>query len=238
MKKIVIGVNLLLENNPESSNRFNRDNYTIQPGYVKAVQSANALPLLIPPLRSKKDLNSYLNKVDAMLFTGGPDYPAAWYNEKKHPKTQASRRCAGSDLHLMQECLKRRIPILGVCAGHQLLNIALGGKLIQHMSNSSEHVKGAIHKAKIIKEGIFSEICGLKKSNELNLNSYHHQCINPEYLGKGLEVTALAFDNSIETIEGTDKNHFILGIQFHIERQENLCKAFLSRLAVAGRCKS
>ena len=216
-QNLVIGISSLLERRCEPDIP---DSYIIRCDYVDSVIEAGGFPLMIPCHPHKKVLDDYLNNIDGIVFVGGPDWPAEFYNESNMPENKSGERLnSESDLYLMRESLSRKIPMLGICAGSQLLSIACGGKLIQHIDNVKQHNDfKAMHKVKLTGNGriLRSFIDG----NEFLTNTEHHQAIDPEKPGKDLIISAVAEDGTVEVIEGTG-NVFRLGVQFHIERPNN-----------------
>ena len=219
MKKdfeLFIGVNMLYA--PDSENCDWKNSFQVQHLYVDRVVESGALPLIIPPIDNEKMLHAYIEKVDAFVFIGGPDYPPAWFDESPHPESSSHRRFrCNCDMFLMREVLKLGIPVLGICAGEQLMNIALGGKLIQHIENSENHIEEQYHNIKIVNDSILHNIIG---ESTFEVNSSHHQAVHPEYLCRKLRISALADDGTVEALEGTG-DEFWLGLQFHIERHKN-----------------
>ena len=90
---------------------------------------------------------------DGVLLIGGRDYDPADYGEAVHPETVMNRLRPHFDIAFGKAVLERQMPVLGICAGCQLINIITGGKLIQHLDNTVEHRKGVFHQAKIIFDG-------------------------------------------------------------------------------------
>ncbi len=207
MNRPVIGLNI------DCREKRDAPTYRIKSYYVDAVHEAGGLPLLVPSIPDRKLLSEYVNKADAFIFIGGRDYPPEYYGEKKHEKTKLlPQKRYQTDFMLAELLLKTEKPLLGVCAGHQLLNIVLGGKLIQHLEGHSDEI---YHKIKV---GMESRILkGIFGKTLLSVNSSHHQAINPGHLGRGLKVAAISADGTIEAVESTGK-HIILGVQWHPER--------------------
>ena len=234
LKNPLIGVNMACRDNPERPGRMW---YEVQNLYVDPILAAGGLPLLIPPVEEPAILDRYLERVDGMLFIGGKDYLPELYGEKPVPETDLTRVRPMSDPLLMKRTLERRLPLIGICGGCQLLAIAAGGKLIQHLPNTEKHVDGVFHSAEIVEDGVFSRTLGLRKNDSFQTYSYHHQAVKEDGLPSWLRITARAFDGSIEAIEGTD-GFLALGIQFHPERMPELApKVFRILVEEAGKGK-
>ncbi len=162
---------------------------------------------------SKNNINEILNLAKGILFTGGYDICSSYYNEKPHEKqVLASKDRDEFELALIKEALKQKIPIMAICRGNQLLNVALGGTLEQHIENhffinkKDQH----IHKVKLVKGGQFEKIYGV---NKLNVNSIHHQIISK--IGEGLKVECLSEEGHIEGV--SYNKSFAVGLQWHPE---------------------
>lgn len=193
-----------------------RDKYFVLTQYLDSIYEAGGIPVPIPCLKNGKALSSYIDIIDGFIFVGGADYPPESYDEVKSSESLAImvKRRYENDLALASSVMDRHIPILGICAGVQLLNIIAGGKLIQDIDSSATHTKGAKHKIEIsggkILKSLFGEI-------KMEVNSFHHQAIDPHHVGRGFEVTALSEDGILEAVESSSER-FILGVQWHPER--------------------
>ncbi len=194
--------------------------YALNASYADSVFAAGGEPLLLAPFSDGSHLPPALLAIcRGFLFSGGPDYPSSWYDQAPHPKTAAmdlSR--ARFDNRLMEAALMSTRPVLGICGGAQLLNIVCGGRLIQHLSQAAQHAGDGCdtcHTIRICGGQRLSRIVG---HTELKVNSCHHQAVDPGGLGHGLVIAAQAEDGTIEAIEGTDDERFLLGVQWHPER--------------------
>ena len=131
--------------------------------------------------------------------------------------------------------------VLGVCAGCQLLAIAAGGKLIQHLPNAEEaHRGGKSHSATLLAAGALGAALDLRPGEEFTVNSFHHQAVAPGIEAYGFAVTARAFDGTIEAIErcgadGAPGDRMVLGVQFHPERMDDFGPRLFSALVEAAR---
>jgi len=225
--------------------------------YVDAITGAGGIPVIVPPYTDASMLDRVLEKLDGFCLIGGPDYDPSHYGGHQQPADEVmhSRRHQ-FDLALAEKLLQRKpLPLLGVCGGHQLINIALGGALVQDIRSewkspenqsttllhSDDERKGSTqegaayrHEVRISPATILERIVGA--SNVLT-NSYHHQAVDPRRLGAGLKATAWAPDGVIEALESVEQDRFLLGIQWHPERQtdEPAHRAIFEALVSAAR---
>ena len=213
--------------------------------YVEAIVKAGGVPFLIPIINSPDDLEQYLDMLDGILFTGGEDILPLLFGEEplKQVKYVSIERDE-QELVLFKKAYERKIPILGICRGQQLMNIALGGTLYQDMDSQIPGVGGhsqdrypepeLYHSINIEKDSKLFEAMGVEK---INVNSFHHQCVKT--LGKGLKVTALSKEGIIEAIETTD-DQFAVTVQFHpeclVSRYKEWLKLFVRFINECGNC--
>jgi len=188
--------------------------------YVQAVEAAGGRPLLIPP--SEEGVDETLDALDGILFSGGGDLDPAVYDAEPHPTTSGVRTERDrSELALLEAALARDMPVLAVCRGSQVLNVARGGDLVQHLP---EVVGDEKHKEKL---GSFSEHevevspdsrIGALVGERTQVKSSHHQGFGR--VGEGLVATAWAADGTIEGVE--DPSHrFAVGVLWHPEEGED-----------------
>lgn len=197
-----------------------RGHMALKTNYIKAVKLAGGVPVLIP-LVDDGDYSSYLDLLDGIIFSGGVDISPLFYG--KEPSLELdylSIKRDRSELGLLNEAYVRKIPIMGICRGLQLINIGLEGTLYQDLKTEVEKVLGHSpkqgskdlhHSIHIEKDTIMSQAL---LDEFIYVNSYHHQAI--EYVGKNLKITSRAEDGVVESIEATD-DRFLLGVQFHPE---------------------
>ena len=217
MARPVIGISTHFKYGEDYKSSF-RDHILVPELYVKRVLDAGAFPLLIPCIENTGQIDMFAELLDGCVFIGGPDYPAAFFNEEDSPENKAYLRLRPEfEFYLMKKVLDKNIPILGICAGQQLLNIALGGKIIQHIPTAKAHYDEQYHNCRITEDGLLKKIAG---KDNFEVNSYHHQAVDPDNLGQDLKVTAVADDQVVEAIEGTGEV-FRLGLQFHAERHHD-----------------
>lgn len=186
--------------------------------YVEAVRRAGAIPVLIPP--QPENAEQLMRELDGFLLAGGDDCDPAVYGEERHPTVDPMDvRRQANDLALAEAARKHEVPMLGICLGLQVMNVAAGGTLIQDID--SQHDTEIQHASipedrgrhdVIIEKG--THLAGVLPALELNVNSSHHQAIRK--VGQGLRVTALAPDGIVEGVEDP-KHPFYLGVQWHPE---------------------
>ncbi len=193
-------------------------------GYFDAVLSAGGLPILIPPMTKDNyaELDTYLEMVNGVIFTGsGADLDPRKYNQpvSRATKPMPARR-EDSDRYLLAKVVERKMPVLGIGAGMQLLNVYFGGTLYQHLPADNPKamphfdLSGGVHRhmVNVVPDSTLDELFG---APELRVNSTHHQGIHQ--LGRKLRVAAKAPDELIEAIETTDPEWFCVGVQWHPE---------------------
>ncbi len=190
--------------------------------YSESLVRAGALPFMSASLGP--DLaDQLLNGMDGVLFTGGVDvHPRHFGQEPLATLGKVDTDRDAFELALFHAARERGLPVLGVCRGHQLINIALGGSLHQHLSaeittldHSQKAMAGEPHHTVSLEAG--SQLARAFGAAEVLTNSYHHQAIDT--VGAGLRVTARAADGIVEGIEGTD-GPWLLGVQWHPEMSQ------------------
>ena len=190
--------------------------------YALPVSNAGAVPFCIPAIEKEENIETLLDIADGVLLIGGQDYDPAYYGQQPHPETDLSRQRPHFDIALGEAVLRRKLPVVGICGGCQLLNIVSGGELIQHLPNADEcHRGGLFHQAQIVSDGFLTRALDKKKGNMITVNSFHHQALNRSKIGRDLTISALAFDGTVEAVESADPARMILGLQFHPERMED-----------------
>jgi putative glutamine amidotransferase len=192
--------------------------------YLSAVEAAGGTPLLLTPGHGPAATADLLERVDGLLLSGGEDVEPARYGQTAIPEVEETNPARDdAELRAVSVALRRRIPILGVCRGMQLLNVACGGTLIQDIPSQRGGdilhqqpvpVGERWHGARVEPGSQLAEALGLE---ELRINSFHHQAV--DVLGQGLRATAWAEDGIVEGLEGT-AHPWLLGVQWHPERNE------------------
>lgn len=190
--------------------------------YVTALENAGLVPLIVPPLSSAKAAASVLDSVSGLVLTGGEDVDPARYGEERHEKVRSVNAARdATEAALIREARVRQIPVLAICRGIQILNVALGGTLVQDIPsqcqtnidhdeegprNSRSH-EVAIEPGSLIARAVGVDRCAV--------NSFHHQSV--KRVAEGMRVTARSPDGVIEGIESADRDWWVLGVQWHPE---------------------
>jgi putative glutamine amidotransferase len=189
--------------------------------YVAAAQSAGAIALVLPPDEVAADTpDLWLDRIDALLLAGGSDIDPGAYGATPHPETQGSRPERDRfEIALARGALDRGMPLLGVCRGMQLLNVALGGTLIQHLPEAvghegHRHTPGAFgdHEVRLQPGSLAARVAGAER---IVVKSHHHQGV--DQLGENLIESGWSeTENLIEAIE-LPGQAFALGVLWHPE---------------------
>lgn len=216
-KKPLIGITLDAEE-PGGYAKFPW--YALKENYCSSIAEAGGIPF--PLTHDLNLIDSYLSLIDGLVITGG-DFdidPLIYGDSIRHPTVKVKPKRTSFELAITRESLKKDLPILGICGGHQVINVALGGTLIQHIPEEIpeglEHVQPNSrsepwHTVSIKKDSRLYQITGVE---ELRVNSGHHQAIKD--IAKPLYINALAPDGVIEGIE-LPQARFCLGLQWHPE---------------------
>ncbi|MEU0598243.1 gamma-glutamyl-gamma-aminobutyrate hydrolase family protein [Streptomyces sp. NPDC006393] len=186
-------------------------------GYPRLVQRAGGLAAMLPPDVPERAASA-VARLDGLVIAGGPDVEPVRYGAEPDPRTGPPARARDAwELALIEAALSARVPLLGICRGMQLLNVALGGTLVQHLDGHAEVV------------GVFgghrvTPVPGTRYAaavpEETTVPTYHHQAV--DRLGKGLIASAHAPDGTVEAIEPPPTGHWVLGVQWHPEMGEDL----------------
>lgn len=194
----------------------------VNSAYLSAVQQAGGIPILLPPPLERPAREALRDRLDAVLLTGGGDLDPARFGEAPHPSTyEVSATRDGLELSLVEYALDRGRPLLAICRGIQVLNVALGGTLYQDIPSDpgspirhsqKEPREQPTHAVKVRGEG--TRLGGILGGLELEVNSLHHQAV--KRLGRGLTAVAWAPDGIVEGVEGTGSG-FVVGVQWHPE---------------------
>jgi putative glutamine amidotransferase len=188
--------------------------------YVSAIERAGGRALLVHP--TETGVEETLDALDGLILSGGEDLHPEAYGADPHPETQNTRPDRDrAELALLEGALQRDMPVLAICRGSQVLNVGLGGDLVQHLpevvgSERHKHTPGefADHDVDLQQGSRLAELLGERAP----VKSHHHQGYGR--LGAGLEPVAWAEDGTIEALEDPSKR-FALGVLWHPEEGED-----------------
>jgi putative glutamine amidotransferase len=194
----------------------------VNSAYLRAVQNAGGVPLLLPPSLDAGARRQLFASLHGLLLTGGGDIDPGHFGEAPHGSLHDVVPARDAlEIEATRAALDGGRPILGVCRGLQLLNVALGGTLHQDVASEpgtpirhsqSEPRDQPSHRVKVTPASRLAEVLG---AEEIDVNSMHHQAVKG--LGRGLVPVAWAPDEIVEGLELDDRGHFVLAVQWHPE---------------------
>jgi len=199
--------------------------------YVRSVDAAGGRALLVPPVDDA--VEETLDALSGVVFTGGPDLDPTLYGAEAHAETVTVRpERDRAEIALLAGALERDMPVLAICRGSQVLNVALGGDLEQHVPDRVGHDRHketpgtfSEHAVEIAPGSRLNEILG----DEIAVKSHHHQGYSR--LGEGLEAVARADDGTLEALEEPTRS-FAVGVLWHPEAGDDL-RLFAELVAAA-----
>jgi len=195
----------------------------VQAGYYNAIEAAGGIPLILPPLEDDDDLSRVLDMLDAFVLVGGGDLDPRRDGYQLHSSVRLmDNRREEFDRMLMSQIAERRMPVLGIGAGMQLLNISQGGTLFLHLPeelptaipHKDPHDPEHRHGLQVVFGTLMERVYG---DGEIRVNSMHHQAIDD--VAAGFQVSARCPDGVIEAIESTQEDWWAMGTQFHPESE-------------------
>jgi putative glutamine amidotransferase len=193
--------------------------YKLDRNYADSILAAGGVPVLMPFFRGPAEARAFLGRLDAVLFTGGPDINPRRFGEKRHPRaTLMHEDRETSDFAALREALRQDLPLLAICLACQELNVLLGGSLHQHVQDLpgvKRHSGGVRHPVGLAGSSRTREILG---SPGATVNSWHHQACRT--IGTGLVPTAHSPDGLVEGLE-SPRHRFAIGVQWHPERMRD-----------------
>jgi putative glutamine amidotransferase len=211
--------------------------------YTMAIEAANGLPVVMPPMHDEA-IPALLDRLSGVVLSGGPDIDPGTYGGRYHPQLGPTEPDLDHfELKLVEAALERGMPLLAICRGAQMLNVALGGDLYQHLPEDPggvvDHRKltadapDSAHEVEV--ESDTKLASALDRNGKCRVNSFHHQAAHR--LGRELRPVAWAPDGVVEGIELPGRD-FVVGVQWHaeamIDRPEQLA-LFQAFVEAAGR---
>ena len=214
MRKPIIGTFSLVEDDGVLS--------SIRNDYVSAIVKSGGIEVALPYTEDVQIIKEFIESCDGILFTGGVDIDPKYYGETNGGKVVVTSRYRDTlEMLAISEVVKTDKAVLGICRGCQMMNVGLGGTLIQDIPSEVDttliHRQGEPHSSPshqitIHRDSMLFETI---KEERIGVNSLHHQSV--KNLGKGLEIVAIADDGVVEAICDKNKKLF-LGVQWHPER--------------------
>jgi putative glutamine amidotransferase len=187
--------------------------------YLEAVGEAGGIPVILAPLPARR-LEAIIDRLDGICLSGGPDIEPGCYGAEPHHELGPTEHDVDVfELGLVRAARRRGLPVLAICRGMQVMNVARGGTLLQHLPDlgddiahrQSDPASQPTHEVAIASESRLSKLTGAER---LEVNSFHHQAI--DVLGSGLEPVAWSHDGVIEAVE-VPAEPFTIGVQWHAE---------------------
>jgi putative glutamine amidotransferase len=213
--------------------------------YVRALEGAGLIPLVVPPLTHTRAVSRILDAVSGVLLSGGEDVDPSRYGESPHPEL-GPVNCARdeTELALLARAREMGIPTLAICRGIQVVNVGLGGTLVQDLPSQRAAVSPhdldderdtRVHGVSVDPTSRLASIVG---AQTLGVNSIHHQAI--DRLGDAMRISARADDGTVEGIESSDPTWWMVGVQWHPEELTTTPEPWDRRLfsAFAEACRA
>ncbi len=228
MNKPLIGVT--------SYHRNEADRFTLPANYLQAVERAGGLPIIIAP--TETNIEDQVDSIDGVMLTGGADIdPVEYGGESKSTIYGINRERDRYELQLTRLALEKKLPTLAICRGLQIMNVAIGGTLVEHLpdeygetvTHRGDNMNKVEHSVSIAEHSMLATILEL---TEISCSSYHHQSVRR--LASGFKVVASSEDGVIEAIESAEYPH-VIAVQWHPEHtaefdpiQQRLFNIFVS----------
>jgi putative glutamine amidotransferase len=187
--------------------------------YLEAVRMAGGMPVILAPV-DPGSIDRLIARLDAVCLSGGPDVHPSAYGTLPHPELGPTEpELDRFEIELARAAVARGIPVLGICRGMQVLNVALGGSLYQHLPDLGgqvDHRQDGIssnptHRVTLARDSRLTKVIGRRY---VEVNSFHHQALHA--LGRGLSVAGRAADGVVEAVEAPGRR-FTFGVQWHAE---------------------
>ena len=233
MLAVAVSIQLSAQNKPIIGISCNATGSAANISYIEAVELAGGIPLIIPRIDEGTDLEKVVSHIDGLLVIGGEDIDPAIYGEEAIPEMGEIVAWRDEyDIAVVSKAYQAGIPILGICRGIQVINVAFGGTLYQDLPAQFEGLT-EVHSQKepssqgthriVVEKG--TELAYILPEGELKVNSFHHQAVKD--VAPGFIVAARSPEGVVEAIEYIDETHNIMGVQFHPEKMVGTSDTFL-----------
>ena len=237
VRRVVIGICAAIERARWGA--WDQDAALLPLSYVQAVQRAGGIALIVPPDEALlDDAADVLDLFDGLMLAGGADIdPASYGRERQAETTDTVRERDNWEIALTRAAIERDVPVLGICRGMQLINVACGGTLVQHLPDHVGHeehrrvlgsFEGADHDVQLTEGSLAAQAAG---ERDHATKSHHHQGVDE--LGEGLVVSGFStLDELPEAIEAPDRR-YVLGVQWHpeVDPMSNVIASFVTAAA-------
>ena len=221
------------------------DRVRLNAAYLRALESVGLIPIVVPPLKDAAAAVRVLDAVAGLLLTGGEDVDPSFYGETAHPRL-GPVNCSRdeTELALLAAARERELPTLAICRGIQVVNVGLGGTLVQDLASERDDVgaheldeerRSRVHGVRVDPSSRLASIVG---AQSVGVNSIHHQAV--DRLGESMRVNARADDGVIEGVESDDPAWWMVGVQWHPEELTTTPEPWDRRLfaAFAEACRA
>jgi putative glutamine amidotransferase len=204
--------------------------HAVREDYVRSVERSGAVPVVLPPIRPE-DVPALLDRLDGVLLSGGVDVDPALYGQEPHPRLgRVNRRRDDFEIALVGEALRRDLPILAICRGQQVLNVAAGGTLVQDIPSlvagtvSHDARRPRWKRAHRVEVNPASRLRAILGEDAVGVNSIHHQAV--DRVADDLVVSARCPDDGV--VEGLERpaSRFVVAVQWHPESFWNRADSF------------
>ena len=205
--------------------------------YFDAVTASGGIAVLLPPQPASADAAAaVLDGLDGLILTGGLDVEPELYGAQRHPLTDPARPDRDAwELALFEGAQERRMPVLAICRGLQLVNVARGGTLHQHLPDAlgteRYRIGGGVFASNTVEVESGTALAGMLGAGEFDVHSYHHQGI--DRLGDGLVPTARTDDGLVQAVESAGDG-YLVGVQWHPEENSADRRLFAGLVAEAS----
>ncbi len=212
---------------------FDEKTYTLKENYISAILKAGGLPVMLPAAIDYDIIQWYSQICNALVLSGGGDvHPSYWGEMPDKELGEVNPLRDVFEIELVRNIMITRKPVLGICRGCQIINIAAGGSIIQDLAGNLMHQQRAprnysFHQVFIEKD---SKLAAILKSEQVKVNSFHHQAVG--ITGQNMRMSACAADGTIEAIESSNPNQFLVGVQWHPECLEDVYADYLFKALI------